>query len=83
MYSRQHRTSKNSSNSSNKPASNQFAPRRFVVQPKTEEVAPQQDQTPAKEAQREETQQYKDGFIDFSKLTPRPSPARTPRLQMQ
>ncbi|AFZ23909.1 hypothetical protein Cylst_1631 [Cylindrospermum stagnale PCC 7417] len=83
MYSKQHRTSKNSANSSDTPAPNQFAPRRFVVQPKTEEVTPQQEQTPDSEAQREETEQYKSGFIDFSKLTPRPSPARTPRIQMK
>ncbi|AFZ28407.1 hypothetical protein Cylst_6640 (plasmid) [Cylindrospermum stagnale PCC 7417] len=83
MYSGQHRTSKKSSNSSDTPAPNRFAPRGFVVQPKTEEVAPQQEQTPAKEAQQEETEQYKSGLIDFSKLTPRPSPAKTPRIQMK
>ncbi|AFZ22679.1 hypothetical protein Cylst_0316 [Cylindrospermum stagnale PCC 7417] len=83
MYSGQHRTSKKSANSSDKAVPSRFAPRGFVVQPKTEEVAPQQDQTPDLEPQREETKQYKDGFIDFSKLTPRPSPARTPRIQMK
>ena len=50
MYSREHRTAKKSSDSHNTPASNQFAPRRFVVQPKTEEVKPLDDQTPEKSA---------------------------------
>ncbi|AFZ26455.1 hypothetical protein Cylst_4364 [Cylindrospermum stagnale PCC 7417] len=83
MYSRQHRTAKNSSNSSDTQAPNQFAPRRFVVQPKTEASQPQQEQTPDIEAQQEETKQYKGGFIDFSKLTPRPTPPKTPRIQMK
>lgn len=82
MYSRQHRTSNNSSNSSDKPAPNQFAPRPFVVQRKTEEVAPQQDQTPEEQTQKEEAKQYKSAFIDASKFTPRP-PAKTPRVQMK
>ncbi|AFZ24172.1 hypothetical protein Cylst_1923 [Cylindrospermum stagnale PCC 7417] len=83
MYSGQHRSTKNSANSSDKPAPSQFAPRGFVVQPKAEEVAPQQEQTPESETQQEETKQDQGGLIDFSKLRPRPSPARTPRLQMK
>ncbi|AFZ26218.1 hypothetical protein Cylst_4112 [Cylindrospermum stagnale PCC 7417] len=83
MYSRQHRTSKNSSNSSDKPAKSQFAPRRFVVQPKTEEAKPQQDQTPEEQTQKDEVQQYKSALIDSSKWTPRPSPPREPKVQMK
>ncbi|AFZ26697.1 hypothetical protein Cylst_4627 [Cylindrospermum stagnale PCC 7417] len=82
MYSGQHRTSKKSSNSSDKPVPSRFAPRGFVVQPKTEEVTPQQDQTPEEQTQREEPNQYKSGFIDSSKWRPGP-PARTPRIQMK
>ncbi|AFZ26563.1 hypothetical protein Cylst_4487 [Cylindrospermum stagnale PCC 7417] len=67
MYSGQHRTSKKSANSSDKAVPSQFAPRGFVVQPKTEEVAPQQDQTPEEQTQKEEPNQYKSGFIDSSK----------------
>ncbi|YAF95385.1 MAG: DUF4157 domain-containing protein [Nodularia sp. CChRGM 3473] len=33
MYSRQHKTAKSSANKSDTPVSNQFAPRRFVIQP--------------------------------------------------
>ncbi|AFZ24727.1 hypothetical protein Cylst_2518 [Cylindrospermum stagnale PCC 7417] len=82
MYNRQHRTSRKS-NSQNTPAPNRFAPRGFGVLPKTEEVTPQQDQTPEEQTQKEEAQQYQSGFLDGLKLTPRPSPARTPRIQMK
>ncbi|AFZ25571.1 hypothetical protein Cylst_3421 [Cylindrospermum stagnale PCC 7417] len=83
MYSKQHRTSKNSANSSDTPAPNQFAPRRFVVQPKTEEVAPQQDQTPEEQAQAEKSQEVGKSFIDGAIFAYRPTPPKTPRLQMK
>ncbi|AFZ25551.1 hypothetical protein Cylst_3401 [Cylindrospermum stagnale PCC 7417] len=64
MYIREHRTAKSSSNSSDRPAANQFAPRRFVVQPKTEEVSPVQDQTPDAQAKAEELKEVGHSFLD-------------------
>ncbi len=46
MYSGQHRTSKNSSDSSSNPAPSQFAPPRFVVQPQAKtDLSPAQNTT--------------------------------------
>ncbi|AFZ25547.1 hypothetical protein Cylst_3397 [Cylindrospermum stagnale PCC 7417] len=83
MYSREHRTAKSSSNSSDRPAANQFAPRRFVVQPKTEEVSPVQDQTPDAQAKAERLKEVGHSFLDGVKLAPRSTPAKTPRIQMK
>jgi hypothetical protein len=83
MYSRQHRTSKNSSKSSDKLFTNQFAPRPFVVQPKTEPSQPQQDQTPEVQTQGKEVKEYKSALIDASKFTRRATPAVTPQVQMK
>ncbi|BAY19480.1 hypothetical protein NIES21_53430 [Anabaenopsis circularis NIES-21] len=44
MYTRQYKTKKASTNSSDTTTSNQFAPRRFVVQPQAEEIT--NNQTP-------------------------------------
>ncbi|AFZ27245.1 hypothetical protein Cylst_5210 [Cylindrospermum stagnale PCC 7417] len=82
MYSRQHRTFKNSSNSSDKPAKSQFAPRPFAAYPPSE-ATPQQQQTPNLQTQKSDVNEYKSGLIDGSKLTPRTTPARTPRIQMK
>jgi hypothetical protein len=54
MYNGQYRTSKSSFNSWDTPAPNQCAPHTFVVQPKTEPIEPQQDQTPEEQTQKEE-----------------------------
>jgi hypothetical protein len=83
MYSRQHRTAKTSSDSHDIPAPNQFAPRGFGVQPKTEVATPQQQQTPDLQTQGQEVKQYKSGLIDPSKFTRRSSPSVTPQVQMK
>jgi hypothetical protein len=83
MYSRQHRTSKNSANSSETPASNQFAPRPFVVHPPSVAATPQQQQTPNLQTQKEDVKQYKSAMIDASKFTRRGTPAVTPQVQMK
>lgn len=69
MYSRQHRTSKNSSNSSDKAAPSQFAPRPFAPYPTSEAVAPQQQQTPDLQTQGEEVKESKSASQDTEPLT--------------
>ncbi|BAZ34065.1 hypothetical protein NIES4074_65790 (plasmid) [Cylindrospermum sp. NIES-4074] len=83
MYSRQHRTSKTNSNNSDAPASNQFAPRPFVVQPQVAEPTTQQNQTDKLQAKGEKTKEVSDGFPDPSVFTRHIAPPRVPRIQMK
>ncbi|BAZ32086.1 peptidoglycan L-alanyl-D-glutamate endopeptidase CwlK [Cylindrospermum sp. NIES-4074] len=83
MYSRQHRTSKSNSNDSETPASNQFAPRPFVVQPQVAEPTTQQNQTADLQAKEGKTKEVSDGFPDPSVFTRHTAPPKQPRIQMK
>ncbi|BAZ32223.1 hypothetical protein NIES4074_47250 [Cylindrospermum sp. NIES-4074] len=83
MYSRQHRISKKPSDSHDAPASNQFAPRPFVVQPQTQEVKPPENQTADLQAKEEKSKQVSDGFPDPAVFTRHVAPPKQPRIQMK
>ncbi|BAZ32196.1 hypothetical protein NIES4074_46980 [Cylindrospermum sp. NIES-4074] len=85
MYSRQHRTGKNSANNSDIPATNQFAPRPYVHQPQPEVAPPQQDQAADLQAKSESIEPIDSGMIELgvlSRYATRPEPQR-PRIQMK
>ncbi|BAZ29773.1 hypothetical protein NIES4074_22200 [Cylindrospermum sp. NIES-4074] len=83
MYSRQHRISSKPSDSHDVPASNQFAPRPFVIQPQTEEVKPPQSQTADLQAKGEKSKEIPNGFPDAAVFTRHVAPPKTPRVQMK
>ncbi|BAZ32203.1 hypothetical protein NIES4074_47050 [Cylindrospermum sp. NIES-4074] len=83
MYSRLHRISRKPSGSHDAPASNQFAPRPFVVQPQTEEVKPPQSQTADLQAKEEKSKEIASGFPDAAVFTRHVAPPKTPRVQMK
>lgn len=85
MYSRQHRTGKNSANNSDIPATNQFAPRPYVHQSQPEAAPPQQDQAADLQAKSESKEPIDSGMIELgvlSRYATRPEPQR-PRIQMK
>ncbi|BBD61869.1 hypothetical protein NIES2109_47040 [Nostoc sp. HK-01] len=63
MYTRQYKTKKTSANSAEISTSNQFAPRRFVVQP-AEEIT--SEQTPDLQPQGEKGQQSSNNLANIS-----------------
>ncbi|MBH8575833.1 DUF4157 domain-containing protein [Nostocaceae cyanobacterium CENA369] len=82
MYNKQHKTGKTSSNYSDTPASNQFAPRRFVVQPQAEDERLQPDQTPDLQT-KSATTETSDDLANISIFPPGYEPPPPPRLQMK
>lgn len=82
MYNKQHKTGKTSSNYSDTPASNQFASRRFVVQPQAEDERLQPDQTPDLQTKSTTTETSHD-LANISIFPPGYEPPPPPRLQMK
>ncbi|AFY42409.1 DUF4157 domain-containing protein [Nostoc sp. PCC 7107] len=79
MYKRQHRTGKTPANHSDVPA-NQFAPRRFVIQPQTEES----EQSPADlQAKSTSTETSGNNFANIPLFPPGYQPPPAPRIQMK
>lgn len=81
MYSRIPKPFQKSS--SEEPSTkSRFTPRGFVIQPKVEEVKPQQEQTPDLQNKPTKEDQYSNGFPNASVFRYVPPP-RTPRVQMK
>ncbi|BBD61874.1 hypothetical protein NIES2109_47090 [Nostoc sp. HK-01] len=78
MYKRQHRTGKTPANHSDVPA-NQFAPRRFVSQPQTEEP----EQSPDLQAKSTSTETSGNNFANIPIFPPGYQPPPPPRIQMK
>ncbi|MBE9004756.1 DUF4157 domain-containing protein [Fortiea sp. LEGE XX443] len=78
MYKRQHRTGKASANHSD-ASTNQFAPRRFVVQPQTEEP----EQTPDLQAKSPTTETSSNNLANIPIFLPGYQPPPPPRVQMK
>jgi hypothetical protein len=83
MYSKQHKTAKNSANASDTSASNQFAPRSFIVQPQVKGVTTQKDQTVDLEAKPDKFTSVGNGLLDTAIFTRNQPPSRPPKVQMR
>lgn len=78
MYKRHHNTGKASANHSDVPV-NQFAPRRYIVQPQTAE----QEQTPDLQAKSPTTETSGHNFANIPIVPPGYQPPSPPRVQMK
>ncbi|GBE93478.1 hypothetical protein [Nostoc cycadae] len=81
MYTRQYKTKKTSTNSSDTTTSNQFAPRRFVVQPQAEEIT--NNQTPDLQTQSDKKKQSGNKLRNISVFPSNVTQPQPPRIQMK
>ncbi|MBE9206283.1 DUF4157 domain-containing protein [Nostoc sp. LEGE 06077] len=81
MYTRQYKTKKASTNYSDTSTSNQFAPRRFVVQPQAEEIT--NNQTPDLQTQSEKKKQSGNNLRNISVFASNVTQPQPPRIQMK